>query len=434
MLFFVAFLLGLGLFSYRVWRIVQVIRLGKPSEVSFSFGRMVGKVVRYALIQEKMFQRPIPALLHYLVFAGFFIVNLEMVEVFVDALTDEHRFFARRLGEVYPYLVSFLELFAVFVIIACVIFILRRTVVGVRRFRAPEIDRHSWLDALFILVAVPILMVFILLMNGADWVLIERGVLDVAFREGRFWLSSLWAPAVLGSLSEGTLHVLSRVGWWGHNLLMFGLLAYLPHSKHLHMVFSFVNVALTPEVPRGAMRPLPEVQKVLQTYLGVEGSGGEEELPERFGAKDVPDLPWKSILDAFTCTECGRCTSECPANLTGKKLSPRKIVMNVRDRAEEILRYWAKNGRDGLPEGSLFSYISREELYACTTCQACVEACPVNINPLTIILEMRRYLALDAGQAPREWTLMFSNLENNGAPWQFPPEARVQWLRSPQQK
>ncbi len=353
-----------------------------------------------------------------------------MIEVFTDAIVDSHRFYASRLGQVYTVLVSLQEIWAVTVLTACLVFIIRRTLWKVPRFQFPEIDRKSRLDALFILSGITMLMVFILLMNAADYALSLQPYQHLKF-DGKFLITSSTIVPLLVNLPESTLKTLSGIGWWGHNILMFGLLAYLPYSKHLHMFLSFVNIALTPAYPRGKMHSIPGIQSIIALYTGVETQGGNQSEPQRFGAKDVPDLPWKSILDAFTCTECGRCTDACPASTTGKKLSPRKIVMNVRDRAEDIIRYWL-SGKDktSLPDGSLFDYISKEELYACTTCMACVEACPVNINPLLIILEMRRYLVLDEGKAPREWTLMFSNLENNFAPWQFPVQNRINWLQT----
>ncbi len=422
-LFFVALGLGTGAFAYQVWLISRVIRRGKPFDLNTTLAEKIRNLFVYAILQKKMFKYPPVGIIHILVVAGFFIVNLEMLEIIVEAATDIKRPFQYFLGEGYPVFISILEIFAVFVAVAMLIFLFRRLVLRVPRLNHPDLDAKSHWDANMILVAVFFLMVFILLMNAADYALYLKGAVNYAFTMP-FLITGLIAP-LLTSLDNNTLHVLERLGWWGHNLTMFGLAAYLPRSKHLHMFFSFVNTALTPKWPRGKMLPKPEIKAVIESFLTGADAG---EQPERFGARDVLDLPWKSILDSFTCTECGRCTAACPANQTGKKLSPRRIMMMTRDRAEDYIRHWQKNGWDAPPpEGSLFDYISEEELLACTTCAACVEECPVNINPLMIILEMRRHLILDEGKAPREWTLMFQNIENNGAPWQFPPNERAKW-------
>lgn len=420
-LFWLAFGAGVGVFVYRVGLIVRVIRMGRPFDTGNSLASCLRNLFVYAILQVKMFKLTVAAVFHFLVFLGFFVVNLEMIEVFAEALTLTHRPLKGVLpAGAYQLFVNIYEAFTILVLLSCLIFLLRRYVVKVERFRSPEIAAKSRLDAVIILVGVSFLMLFVLLMNTADTAL---GMIGGGFVSARM--------TQLFTAEHHTLYVLSRVGWWGHNLLMFALLAYLPGSKHLHMFFSFVNVALTPKTARGALLPMPQVEAILTEYMGGGGaaSAGEEELGT-FGAKDITDLPWKSLLDAFTCTECGRCTACCPANLTGKKLSPRKVVMDVRKRAETIIRHCRKNGWESLPAGCLLDYVSEEEILACTVCGACVEACPVNINPLLIILEMRRHLTMEVGKPPRQWALMFSNLENNGAPWQFNPNHRGKWAES----
>lgn len=435
LLFFGVFLTGVGIFVYRVRWIYRVIRSGKPEHLSLHPGQILRNFLRYAVFQEKMFRNRLVGILHFLTFAGFFFVNLEMIEVFTDALLGTHRFFASILGSTgYSIFIALQEVFAVFVLVSCLIFVLRRVSGRIRRFQFREIDRKSRWDALFILIAVIFLMVLILLMNGADYARYLQGNWQVML-SFPFPVSGPLLASWLQHFPESTLHLLQQVGWWGHNLLMFGLLAYLPGSKHLHMIFAFINTALTPpHYPNkpGKMQKVEGMEQILAVLTGSAEESSSPDTPERFGARDVLDLTWKQILEAFTCTECGRCTDACPAATTGKALSPRKIVMNVRDRAEQIIAHWKQHGTDSLPEGSLLDLISREELYACTTCMACVEACPVNIHPLRMILDIRRHLVLDEGQAPREWVLMFQNLENNGAPWQFPLSERVQWLKTPE--
>ena len=425
-LFFIALFAGTGAFAYQVWQISRVIRRGRPFDLNTTTTQKIKNLIVYGILQKKMFKYPPVGVMHILTVAGFFIINLEMIEIIAEALTETKRPFQYVLGEAYPLFIAVLEILAVIVAFAMLFFLFRRLVLRVPRLSHPDLDKKSHLDANMILVAVFFLMVFILLMNAADYALYLKGEHTYAFSTP--FLVTSWIAVFMAGMDAGTLHFLERLGWWGHNLLMFALAAYLPRSKHLHMFFSFVNTALTPNMPRGKMLHKPEIKAVIESFLTGTDAGGEQ--PERFGARDVLDLPWKSILDAFTCTECGRCTAACPANQTGKKLSPRRIMMMTRDRAEDYLRHWRQNGWDAPPpEGSLFDYISEEEINACTTCAACVEECPVNINPLMIILEMRRHIVLDEGRASREWTIMFQNVENNGAPWQFPPTDRDKWAR-----
>jgi len=416
-------------FSKKVGEIRRNIKLGKDEDLTDNSGARWKNMVLMALGQQKMFKKPIPAFLHLAVYAGFIIINAEILEIFLDGILGVHRLFAPALGSLYAYLIGFFEVLAALVLIACVVFLIRRNVLKVKRLNQSELEGWPRNDANLILITEVVLMSLFLMMNTADQVLQARGVEHYTLTEP-FWISSNFTGMFAG-LSDGTLIAIERGGWWLHIIGVFLFLNYLPYSKHLHIVLAFPNAYYTRLQPQAEMANMKEIQNEVLYMMQPElapPSDGSQPAQQRFGAKDVMDLSWKNLLDAYSCTECGRCTSACPANTTGKKLSPRKIMMDTRDRLEEVGKNINAN-KTFVDDGKslLHDYISVEELRACTTCQACVEACPVGIEPLSIINQLRRCLVMEESNSPQEWNLMFSNVENNMAPWKFSPDERDKW-------
>jgi ferredoxin len=404
------------------------ILLGKDADFSDHSGERWRNVLLLAFGQKKMFRNPLVAVLHFFVYAGFIIINIEVLEIVIDGVFGTHRIFSG-VGPVYLYLINAFELLAITVLLGCIIFLLRRNLVKVKRLASPDLNGWPRSDANYILITEIVLMSLFLTMNAADTILQQRGYSHYGEHiTGNFLFSSLLHP-LLGGLSNNALVGIERTCWWLHILGIFAFLNYIPFSKHLHIFLAFPNAYYARLQPMGKMNNMPAIQNEVLYAMQPELAPANAAPPDKFGAKDVPDLSWRNILDAYSCTECGRCSAACPATITGKKLSPRKIMMATRDRAEDIGKNIDLNGEfkeDG--KTLLHDYITVEELRACTTCNSCVQECPVSISPLEIILELRRSLIMEESNAPQEWNAMFSNVENNFAPWKFSPDDRDKWV------
>ncbi len=427
-LFFILLTAGsVFLFVKNASKIRRNILLGKELNITDRKDERIQTLIRVALGQSKMVTRPASAVLHISVYAGFVLINIEVLEMFIDGLTGAHRIFSFA-GPLYNFLIGFFEILAFGVTLGCAIFLVRRNVIKVKRFLNKELDGWPRTDANLILCSEIVLMSALFLMNAADATLQQRGLYHTA---GSFPVSQLIAP-VLGGFSDGSLIVIERFCWWFHIVGIFAFLNYLPFSKHLHIVLAFPNTYYSNLNPKGKFTNLDAVTDVVKPNFDPSWQAlTDPNAPQRFGAKDVLDLNWKQLMDAYTCTECGRCTSSCPQNITGKKLSPRKIMMDTRDRLEEVGKNIDTNGGTFKEDGKalLGDYISAEEIWACNTCNACVQECPVNIDPLSIIIDLRRFLVMEQSAAPNELNMMFTNMENNGAPWQFSPSDRLNWAK-----
>ncbi|MCW3126089.1 MAG: hypothetical protein JWO03_1747 [Bacteroidetes bacterium] len=427
---FILFVGGCSYIAFRGFRFVyRNIKLGRKEDLTDQPGERLKTVLLIALGQKKMFKRPIAALLHLVIYVSFVITQIELIEIFIDGIFGTHRIIYNAwehipaLRGLYVFAINMIEVLSLLTFIVTVAFLWRRDLLKLPRFNMPELKGWPNLDAHIILVLEMFLITNIFIMNSFD--------MAAAHGKYGFWLSGMLGQNWEG-LNEGLIEVFEKIGWWGHLAGVMAFLMYLAYSKHLHIILAFFNTYFSRLTPKGYLPNMPEVTREVKLMLdpnaAVEPIAAD--APTKFGAKDIFDLSWKNLLDAYTCTECGRCTAQCPANLTGKLLSPRKIMMDVRDRMEEVgsimdanKGVWQDDGKTLIENG----YISVEELRACTTCNACVEECPVNISPLDIIMQLRRSLIMEDSNSPNEWNGMFANLENNGAPWQFSPQDRLNW-------
>jgi heterodisulfide reductase subunit C len=417
---------AIWLFTKNILQIKRNILLGKDEDFTDNPGLRWKNLLLLALGQKKMFRNPLVAVMHFIIYAGFIIINVEVLEIVLDGIFGTHRLFLGSLGSFYTFIINFFELLAIGVLVVCILFLIRRNVLKIKRFISKDLAGWPRSDANYILITEIILMSLFLTMNAADRALQLQG--SEHYREtGNFMISGIIAP-LFQHFPASQLVVLERSCWWLHIAGIFAFLNYLPYSKHLHILLAFPNAYYTRLEPKGKMDNMENVQNEVKYMMQPELVPPADAPPMKFGAKDITDLSWKNLLDAFSCTECGRCSAACPATTTGKLLSPRKIMMDTRDRAEAIGKNIRTNGKfidDG--KTLLNDYITVEELRACTTCNACVEECPVSISPLEIILELRRSLVMEDSNAPQEWNAMFSNIENNFAPWKLSPDDRDQW-------
>lgn len=418
-----------GYFAFKGYsRVYKNIKLGRKEDLNDHVSERLKNMLLVALGQKKMFKNLTPAILHLFIYVGFVITQIELIEVFLDGFTGKHRILFHAvedisaLRSIYVFTISMIEVLSVTVFIVTVAFLVRRWILRVPRLNMPELKGWPIKDATLILLGEIYLLTCIFSMNAGDMAL-HHG-------EYGFLVSGALMPFFSG-MSETSIHLVERLGWWGHIIGVMGFLVYLPYSKHLHILLAFPNTYFSRLQPKGYIANMPEITKEIKLMMNPTATPEPASTePVKFGAKDVFDLSWKNLMDAYSCTECGRCTAACPANLTGKKLSPRKIMMDTRDRLEEVGKgmesnngVWKDDGKSLIEHG----YISVEELRACTTCNACVEECPVMISPLDIIVQLRRNLVMEESNAPAEWTGMFSNMENNGAPWQFSQQDRLNW-------
>lgn len=423
---------GVGIFTRNILKIRSNIRLGKDVDRSDQAGRRWGQMIRVALGQSKMVVRPVAGIMHIIVYVGFILINIELLEIVIDGILGTHRIFAPYLGSFYDVVIGTFEILAALVLFAVVVFWIRRNVIRLQRFIKPEMEGWPKKDADLILYFEVVLMFLFLSMNATD-ALLQQANYPHYSQAGFFPVSSYLMPLYNG-FSLDTIVLLERSFWWMHIAGILVFLNYLYFSKHLHILLAFPNTYYANLNPAGQFRNNAAVSKEVQLMMDPDADpyaadSDDTAEPDSFGASDVTDLSWVQLLNAYTCTECGRCTSECPANQTGKKLSPRKIMMDTRDRLEEVGKQVSTHGGQFESDGKMLldDYISREELWACTSCNACVQACPIGIDPLSIIMDMRQYLVMEQSAAPTELNNMMSNIENNGAPWPFNNQDRLLW-------
>lgn len=418
-------------FTLRVKKIRRNILLGRDENRSDRKSERFNKMFKVAIGQSKMTKKPVSGALHIIVYVGFMLINIEVLEIVLDGVLGTHRVFAPFLGGLYDVLIGVFEILAFGVLVACAIFLFRRLSKRIKRFNGVEMTDWPKNDANIILFIEIALMSAFLIMNAADLQLQSIGYTGY-IQAGSYPLSSFLLP-LMGMFEGSTLVFIERFCWWFHIIGILGFLNYLPFSKHFHIILAFPNVFYSSLDAKGKLSNMASVQEQVKMMMDPNADpyaapDPNAPVPEAFGAKDVTDLSWKSIMDGYTCTECGRCTDECPANQTGKLLSPRKVMMDVRDRIEEVGKNIDKNGAESDDGKSLlYDFITPEELWACTSCNACTEACPVNNDPLAVIIDLRRFLVMEKSEAPTELNTVFGNIENNGAPWAFPAADRINW-------
>ncbi|MBN08939.1 MAG: Fe-S oxidoreductase [Flavobacteriaceae bacterium] len=432
LLFLLLLICSISLFIRNINKVITNINLGKQINRSDNSGERWKNMILLALGQSKMVSRPVSGILHILVYLGFILINIELLEIIIDGILGTHRIFSPFLGEFYSLLIGVFEIFAFLVIVAVTIFWIRRNIIRIKRFMNPEMKGWPKRDADYILYFEIILMFLFLSMNSTDSLLQNLDVPNYQ-KAGWFPISS-FLDILYANFSIPDLILLERTFWWMHIIGILFFLNYLYYSKHLHILLAFPNTYYANLELQGKFKNNSSVTSEVKLMLdssnnSFDSSNNNESIPDKFGASDVTDLTWVQLLNAYSCTECGRCTSECPANLTGKKLSPRKIMMDTRDRLVEVGDNFNRNNSKIIPDGKqlLKDYISPEELWACTSCNACVEACPIGIDPLSIIMDMRQYLVMEKSAAPSELNNMMGNIENNGAPWPFNNQDRLLW-------
>ncbi len=432
-LFAIVLGLGFGYFYLNIKKLVRNINLGIAVDRKDNAKARWKNMAMIALGQSKMVKRPVAGLLHIIVYVGFVIINIELLEIIIDGLFGTHRIFAF-LGSIYNFLIASFEILAALVLVAVLVFWTRRNVIQLNRFRSSDLNGNPKKDANYILYFEVVLMTLFLLMNASDLHLQNvPGGYSHFIKAGSFPISQFLEPLFNG-MSNELVMLLSELFWWLHIVGILVFMNYLYFSKHLHILLAFPNTYFANLNPEGQFDNLAsvtnEVKLMMDPNADPFGAAPEPAItPSKFGASDVQDLNWVQLLNAYTCTECGRCTSSCPANQTGKKLSPRKIMMDTRDRLEEVGKNIDANKGVFIPDNKtlLNDYISAEELWACTSCNACVEECPVSISPLSIIMDMRRYLVMEQSAAPTALNAMMTNIENNGAPWQYNQQDRLNW-------
>lgn len=432
-IFVILLVVGIGFFVKNISKLKRNIFLGKDASLTDNKPQRWKNMAKIALGQTKMVVRPIAGILHIIVYVGFVIINIEVLEIILDGIFGTHRMFAV-LGPVYDFLIGSFEVLALLVILAVVVFWIRRNIIKLKRFFKPEMKGWPKNDGNLILYIELVLMVLFLTMNGADYQLQQMGA-DHYAAAGSFPISSFLAP-LFENMTISTLVIIERTAWWLHIAGILFFLNYLYYSKHLHILLAFPNTYYGKLTPKGQFKNLQSVTDEVRMMMDPDADPYAEPaedaaVPDKFGASDVQDLSWIQLLNAYTCTECGRCTSECPANQTGKKLSPRKIMMDTRDRLEEVGKNIDENKGEFKDDGKqlLNDYITPEELWACTSCNACVQACPISIDPLSIIMDMRQYLVMEQSAAPTDLNNMMGNIENNGAPWPFNQMDRLNWSK-----
>ena len=422
--------ISLGFFGRNIKKLFRVINLGKPVDRSDNPVKRLSNMIKIALGQSKMVTKPISGALHVIVYLGFIIINIEVLEILIDGVTGSHRFFSKYFNTtIYNFLIASFEIFALLVLISVIIFWTRRNLLKIKRFLSSEMKGWPKFDADNILYFEVVLMMLFLSMNATDLILQERNF-EGYYSAGSFPVSSFMVP-IFDSFTTSTVFLLERTFWWSHIIGIFFFLNYLYYSKHLHILLAFPNTYYANLEEKGKFDVLESVKNEVLLMFYPEKASQNNQSVDKFGASDVLDLNWVQLMNAYSCTECGRCTSECPANLTGKKLSPRKIMMDTRDRLEKVSKNISNNNGKFVDDGDrlLDNYISKEELWACTSCNACVEACPINIDPLSIIMDMRQYLIMEESSAHPDLNNMMNNIENNGAPWPYNQQDRELWIQ-----